>query len=170
MIRITKVAPMLLRPQRAKALSVLPRKRLCLAYYRAFSDWTEDHVKQGEDKVKRSFEEVTAKYSLGIPHQVRHKVVSEQDAVSLISNGDTICVSGFVGQASPELILAAVRKRYENTGEPNKLTLLFGGGPGDGESKGLNWLAGTESKAHGDATNPDKSTEHHPPMLRRTIG
>lgn len=41
--------------------------------------------------------------------------------------------------------------RYEATGEPRDLRLLFGGGPGDFYTRGLNYL-------------------HHPGMLRATIG
>jgi propionate CoA-transferase len=56
----------------------------------------------------------------------------------------------------PEAVLAALGKRYEETGSPNNLTLLFGGGPGDWGKRGLNHLA--------------KENERGPPMLRRTIG
>lgn len=73
--------------------------------------------------------------------------------MSLISAGDTICVSGFVGQGSPDLILKALVDRYEReciegikggvaeNGQLRDLTVLFGGGPGDWNSKGLNYLA-----------------------------
>ena len=49
-------------------------------------------------------------------------------------------------------------KRYEATGSPNNLTLLFGGGPGDWKTRGLNHLGRTSTQ---DGT---------PHMLRRTIG
>jgi propionate CoA-transferase len=49
-------------------------------------------------------------------------------------------------------------KRYEATGSPNNLTLLFGGGPGDWKTRGLNHLG----KA--------SATDGTPHMLRRTIG
>ena len=45
-----------------------------------------------------------------------------------------------------------------DTSSPNRLTLLFGGGVGDGSHRGLNHLAKT------------KEAENIPPMLRRTIG
>lgn len=93
-----------------------------------------------------------------IPKRLRQKVVSTEDAVSLVSSGDTISCSGFVAQGAPEAILEALGKRYETEGAPNNLTLLFGGGPGDWKTRGLNHL-GKESKS------PDK-----PHMLRRTIG
>ena len=56
-----------------------------------------------------------------------------------------------------EAVLQALGKRYEETGEPNNLTILFGGGPGDWGSRGLSNLA----KVKDDGT---------PPMLTRTIG
>jgi len=61
---------------------------------------------------------------------VRQKVVSPKDAVSLVRDGDTVCVSGFVCQGTPEAVLKALGEQYENDGTPNKLTILFGGGPG----------------------------------------
>lgn len=55
-------------------------------------------------------------------------------------------------------MLKALGERYEATGAPNNLTLLFGGGPGDWDTRGLNHLAKI------------KEDESSPPMLRRTIG
>jgi hypothetical protein len=65
-----------------------------------------------------------------IPMNVRQKVVNPEDAVSLVRDGDTVCVSGFVSQGAAEAVLKALGEKYEKTGSPNKLTLLFGGGPG----------------------------------------
>lgn len=94
---------------------------------------------------------------LEIPTHTQNKVVSAKDAVSLISNGDTICVSGFVGQGSPDKILEAIGNRYDDNGSPCDLTLLFGGGPGDWNDRGLNYLA-----RHTDS--------HNRPLLRQCIG
>lgn len=91
-----------------------------------------------------------------IPQNVRQKVVSPKDAVSLVRDGDTVCVSGFVCQGTPEAVLKSLGEKYEETGSPNKLTLLFGGGPGDWDTRGLNHLA--------------KTKEGEKPMLRRTVG
>jgi propionate CoA-transferase len=63
---------------------------------------------------------------------------------------------GYVG--APEAVLKALGERYSDTSSPNRLTLLFGGGVGDGGNRGLNHLAKT------------KEAEHAPPMLRRTVG
>ena len=57
---------------------------------------------------------------------------------------------------APEYVLEALGQRYRETGEPHGLTLLFGGGPGDWDSRGLNHLAQTKPDAPG--------------MLHRTIG
>jgi propionate CoA-transferase len=85
--------------------------------------------------------------NLPIPAHSSHKVCTPEDAVSLISFGDTVCVSGFVGQGSPDLILKALSERYEReckegiVGGVGDLTVLFGGGPGDWNDRGLNYLA-----------------------------
>ena len=39
-----------------------------------------------------------------IPKRLRQKVVGIDDAVSLISNNDTICASGFVAQGTPPIV------------------------------------------------------------------
>lgn len=99
-----------------------------------------------------SIERVT--YNL--PQSRRNKVVTAEDAVSLVSSGDTITCSGFVCQGTPEHLLKALGDAYRETGEPHSLTLLFGGGPGDYGERGLNHLAQMSC-----ANDPSK-----PPMLR----
>ena len=91
-----------------------------------------------------------------IPRRIKQKVVTAEDAVSLVQPGDTVAISGFVCQGCPEGILRALAARYEATGLPNNLTIFFGGGPGDWEWRGLNHLA--------------LHKEGSPPMLARTIG
>jgi len=61
-----------------------------------------------------------------------------------------------VSVGCPEYVVEALGKRYEESGQPHSLTLLFGGGPGDWDSKGLNHFAKTKPEAPG--------------MLHRTIG
>ncbi|KAJ9462464.1 Coenzyme A transferase [Diplonema papillatum] len=90
----------------------------------------------------------TQQFRLG---STRQKIVTAEDAAYLIESGSTITVGGFVGQGSPEEILYQIGQRYEKTGSPLDLTLVFGGGPGDWDSKGLNHLA-------------------KPGLIRRTIG
>jgi hypothetical protein len=95
-----------------------------------------------------------------VPHRLKQKVTSASDAVELVRNGDTICVSGFVTQGSPEAILKALGERFEENATPKDLTLLFGGGPGDHGNRGLSHLA--KEKDIGDDKNVC--------MLKRTIG
>lgn len=110
-----------------------------------------------------------------IPHHNRLKVITAEDAASLVHDSDTITCSGFVSQGAPEAVLKSLGERYRTTGHPHSLCtsavlsfldvsphdangsgLLFGGGPGDWNERGLNHLG---------QTKPDA-----PPMLFRTIG
>lgn len=101
--------------------------------------------------------ESTSHLKYHIPQRVREKVISAEDAVALVRDGDTICVSGFVAQGAPELLLKALGERFEQTQEPKDCTLLFGGGPGDFADRGLSHLA---------KISPDGKTQ----LLKRTIG
>ncbi len=68
-------------------------------------------------------------------------LVSAQEAVSVIRDGDTVCISGFVGVGTPDELLIALEKRFLETGHPRDLTLVFAAAPGDGKERGLNRLA-----------------------------
>lgn len=72
---------------------------------------------------------------------MRKKVVSATEAIAIVREGDTLCCSGFGSNGVPVELILALEKRFLETGSPNNLTLLFGGGPGDGASGGLNHLA-----------------------------
>jgi propionate CoA-transferase len=72
---------------------------------------------------------------------MRNKVVSSEEAIALIRDGDTICTSGFVGTGTPDGLLAALEKRYLHSQSPQGLTLVFAAGQGDGKQRGLNRLA-----------------------------
>lgn len=69
------------------------------------------------------------------------KEVSPDDAVSVIRDGDTVSISGFVGVGTPDELLIALEKRFLATGHPRDLTLVFAAAPGDGRDRGLNRLA-----------------------------
>lgn len=71
---------------------------------------------------------------------MKNKVVSADDAVAIVQSGDTICNSGFVGNGTPDELLAALARRFVATGQPADLTLVFAAGQGDGQSRGLNRL------------------------------
>ncbi len=68
------------------------------------------------------------------------KIVTAEEAVAVIRDGDTLCNSGFVGIGVPEALLAALERRFLNSGKPEGLTLLFAAGQGDGKERGLNRL------------------------------
>lgn len=72
---------------------------------------------------------------------MKNKIVSADDAVALIQDGDTLCISGFVGTGTPEELIIALEKRFLETGSPRDLTLVFAAAPGDGDSRGVNRLA-----------------------------
>ncbi len=82
---------------------------------------------------------------------MRNKVVSADEAVALIRDGDTLANSGFVGNGTPDELLAALERRFLDTGSPRNLTLVFAAGQGDGQTRGLNRLG-------------------HAGLLRRVIG
>lgn len=58
-------------------------------------------------------------------------------------------MAGFAGTSCPDLLLQAVRTRYDTTQHPRNLTLIFVASTGDGKERGLNRLAtrGLVSKA-----------------------
>jgi propionate CoA-transferase len=72
---------------------------------------------------------------------MRNKIVSVEDAVAILRDGDTLACSGFGTNGVPEELALALAERYRKEAHPNNLTLVFGGGPGDGGERGLNSLA-----------------------------
>ncbi|MBK9443586.1 MAG: acyl CoA:acetate/3-ketoacid CoA transferase [Comamonadaceae bacterium] len=74
----------------------------------------------------------------------RNKVVSAQEAVRLIHDGDTIATGGFIGIGFAEEVAVALEDRFlqsrEETGmgSPINLTLMYAAGQGDGKNRGLN--------------------------------
>ena len=70
--------------------------------------------------------------------QAMGKVVTAEEAVRLIHNGDTVATGGFVGIGFAEGIAVALEKHFLATGGPTGLTLLYAAGQGDGKERGLN--------------------------------
>ncbi|GKU23439.1 acyl CoA:acetate/3-ketoacid CoA transferase [Clostridium folliculivorans] len=68
------------------------------------------------------------------------KVMLAEQAISLIKNGDTLAVGGFIGIGHPEGITKKLKEIYLEKGAPNNLTLVYAAGQGDGKEKGLNHL------------------------------
>src|SRR4051794_14597400 len=76
------------------------------------------------------------------------KIVSAEEAVRLIRQGDTIATGGFVGIGFAEEIAVALEALHLSKNEehvqakdkPKNLTLVYAGGQGDGKERGLNHL------------------------------
>jgi propionate CoA-transferase len=72
---------------------------------------------------------------------LKNKIVSTDEAIAIIQDGDTVACSGFVGIGTPDELLAGLEKRFAETATPRDLTLFFAAAPGDGKDRGLNRLA-----------------------------
>jgi propionate CoA-transferase len=66
------------------------------------------------------------------------KVVSAEEAVRVIRDGDTLATGGFVGIGFPEEIAVALEDYYLATQNPKDLILIYAAGQGDGADRGLN--------------------------------
>jgi len=82
---------------------------------------------------------------------MKDKIVTADEAIALIRDGDSVSCSGFVGIGTPEELIEALERRYLETQGPRDLTLVFAAAPGDGKERGLNRLA-------------------HPGLVRRAVG
>jgi len=78
---------------------------------------------------------------------MRSKIVTADEAIALIRDGDTLASTGFVQTGFAEALLSALERRFLATGSPKGLTLFAGAGQGDGKTLGLNHL-GHEGLLH----------------------
>ncbi len=69
-----------------------------------------------------------------------NKVVGAREAVSVIHDRDVIVSSGYEGHGVAEEILAALEQQYIEDAKPRDLALVWAGGQGDSENRGLNHL------------------------------
>jgi propionate CoA-transferase len=67
-----------------------------------------------------------------------NKLLSVKEAVSLIGDGTTVAVGGFVGNMHPESLSKGIESSFLDTSRPKDLTLVYAAGQGDGKTKGLN--------------------------------
>ncbi|PRD65625.1 acyl CoA:acetate/3-ketoacid CoA transferase [Malikia granosa] len=72
---------------------------------------------------------------------MKSKIVTPEQAIGLIHDGDTLVCSGFGVVGVPDELLLALQQRFEASQSPRDLTLIFGGGPGDGKEQGINRIA-----------------------------
>ncbi len=70
----------------------------------------------------------------------RGKIVSAEEAVRVIRDGDTVATGGFVGTGFAEEIAVKLEERFLKTAKPRDLTLFYAAGQGDGGERGLNHL------------------------------
>ncbi len=73
--------------------------------------------------------------------KLQNKIISADEALAVIQDGETIAISGFVGIGVPEELILALERRFVSTGHPRDLTLVFAAAPGDGKDGGINRLA-----------------------------
>ena len=68
------------------------------------------------------------------------KIVTAEEAVRVIRDGDTVATGGFVGTGFPEEMAIALESYYLDQNKPRDLTLIYAAGQGDGGERGLNHL------------------------------
>lgn len=68
------------------------------------------------------------------------KIVPVEDAIALVQDQDTIAVSGYGTNGVPEKLLSGIEASFDTDSTPSNLTLVYAGGIGDGDARGLNRL------------------------------
>src|ERR1700757_4909851 len=70
----------------------------------------------------------------------RDKVVTAEEAVALIRDGDTVVAEGFAGQCFAEELSLALEARFLQSGAPRDLSLVFAVAQGDRQGRGFDRL------------------------------
>ena len=70
-----------------------------------------------------------------------NKIVSAEEAVGHINDGDTIAFGGFVATAIPEEIFTTIETSFLKNQTPKNLTIMYAAGQGDSDKRGLNHFA-----------------------------
>ena len=69
------------------------------------------------------------------------KIISLEQAVSMIKDGDKIGIGGFIGSGHPQEFSVGIEESFLKSGHPRDLTIMFSAGIGDGIDRlGLNKL------------------------------
>lgn len=75
------------------------------------------------------------------PQRVKKgKIVSAEEAVRVIRDGDTVATGGFVGIGFPEELAVVLEQYFLKNKKPKNITLVYAAGQGDGADRGLNHL------------------------------
>ena len=99
------------------------------------------------------------------------KVVSAEDAVSHIADGAVVAVNSSSGLCCPDAVLAALGRRFDDTGAPRNLTTIHPIAAGDFfGTKGVDHIAkpGCLSKIIG-GSYPSGPTKAEPPLIWQMI-
>jgi propionate CoA-transferase len=92
-----------------------------------------------EDIIKEATHPIISTLATISPERAKKgKVVTAEEAVRVIRDGDTVATGGFVGIGFPEEIALALEGYYLTTQNPKDLTLIYAAGQGDGADRGLN--------------------------------
>ena len=68
-------------------------------------------------------------------------LMSPEEAVELIKDGDVVATGGFIGTGLPEIISSALEEKYKKSGFPKDLTLVFAAGQGSKNGDGNDHFA-----------------------------
>ena len=64
---------------------------------------------------------------------MQSKLITAEEAIAKIKDGDSVVVGGFVGSGHPEALTSALEERFVKDGHPRDVNLIFVAGQGDGK-------------------------------------